>query len=144
MKRPDRSARIRKELAVAVVACQRGEPLPAELSPQATRYAATLLVGLLAGMWAEKSESAESPTAGGGRLNTGDYRRVAALTCAAVTGDSAGVREVAAEAAQKGRAEHLLTAAGLTVALATGATSDAGLAELRQMVARLAAEEETK
>lgn len=136
---PDPTTEIRAELLAAVRARLDGQPQPPiTLTPQAWRYVSAVLVEALAQDFTEPAPI----TAPNPRLTHGDYRRAAALACAAVTNDSAGMSEICAEAGELDRSSHLLRAAGLTIAKGLGADTPEGLDDLREIIAQLAALEE--
>ncbi len=130
---------IHAELIAAAIARANGEPEPEiTFTPEAWRYVCALLVETLA----EPREQQTPIAPPSPRLNYGDYRRAAALACAAVTDDSAGMSEICAEAGELNRSSHLLRAAGLTIAKGLGADTPEGLDDLREIVAQLAVLEE--
>lgn len=133
---PDPTAEIRAELLAAVRARLDGQPQPPiTLTPQAWHYVSAVLVETLAQDFTEPAPI----TAPNPRLTHGDYRRAAALACAAITNDSAGLARICAEAGELDRASHLLRATAISLAKGLGADTPEGLADLREMVARLAA-----
>lgn len=75
-------------------------------------------------------------------LSAGDYRRAAALACAAATEDTLGVDSIILEAAEAGRMRHALVAAALSVAQGMRADTPEGMERLRHNVALLAAIEQ--
>lgn len=75
-------------------------------------------------------------------LNNGDYRRVAALACAAATNDIDGIVQIGLETDELQRYPQLLHAAGLTIAQGMQADTPAGLERLRQHVMQLRNDEE--
>lgn len=72
----------------------------------------------------------------------GDFRRAAALACAAATEDQAAVNVLICEAAEAGRFRTTLIASSLSVAQGMRADTPDGLQQLRDYVAQLAALED--
>lgn len=125
--------RARNELVAAIAARQNGEEEPPiTLTTEAWQYIREMCIEF----GAQYLRSGPNPSPG---LNTGDYRRIASIACAAATGDDFAIQLVTREAAELGRTNHLLTAAGMSIANGFNAHTPEGLTELRQNVARLAA-----